>query len=129
MPINHRMRQPQFLADRPYLVLEQFAQRFEQFQFHMLGQSADVVMALDIVGFAGLGAGRFDDVGIDGPLGKPGGIVDFSRFFLEISTNRLPMILRFRSGSSTPANADKKRSSALTRMTLTPMFWAKVRMT
>ena len=33
--------------------------------------------------FAGLAAGRFNDVGINGALGEPVGIADAGRLFLE----------------------------------------------
>ena len=32
---------------RPNFILEELAQWLDQFQFHMLGQSADIVMRLD----------------------------------------------------------------------------------
>jgi hypothetical protein len=36
----------------------------------VLGQAADVVVALDDVRLAGLAAGRLDHVGVDGALGE-----------------------------------------------------------
>ena len=56
MAINHLARQAEFHAQSPHFVLEQFAQRFEQLEVHLLGQAADVVMALDHMGLARLRA-------------------------------------------------------------------------
>src|SRR3546814_19328562 len=57
MPVDHLARQAEFDAQAADLVLEQFAQRLDQAQLNVLGQPADVVMALDDVGLAGPAAG------------------------------------------------------------------------
>jgi len=54
----------------PDLVLEEFAQRLEQLQLHMLGQAAHVVVALDRGGRTAVRRKRFDDVRIKGALGE-----------------------------------------------------------
>ena len=43
-----RSRQAELLADGAHLVLEQQAQRLDQLEAHLLGQAADVVVALDL---------------------------------------------------------------------------------
>ena len=60
--------QAQFQPELPHFVLEQAFQRLDQFEFHFLGQAADVVMALDQRGrIAGDGHG-LDHVGIQRAL-------------------------------------------------------------
>ena len=54
-------------ADRAHLVLEQITQRLHQLERHVLGQAADVVVALDDVGRAVLAA-ALDDVGVERAL-------------------------------------------------------------
>ncbi len=60
-------------ADGAHLILEQSAQRFDELELDVLGQAADVVVALDGDGFFALGAARLDHVGVDGALGQEGG--------------------------------------------------------
>ncbi len=69
--VDHVVGQAELHADLAHLVLEQLAQRLHQPQLHVLGQPAHVVVGLDHLGLAGLGAGRLDDVGVDGALGQP----------------------------------------------------------
>ena len=58
------LRQAQFEAQLADLVLEQAFQRLNQLELHVLGQAADIVMALDQRRrIAGDGHG-FDDIGI-----------------------------------------------------------------
>ena len=57
--------QPELLADRAHLVLEQLAQRLDELEVHVVGQAADVVVALDVRVVA---AARLDDVGIQRAL-------------------------------------------------------------
>jgi len=45
--MHHVVRQPEFHAELAYLVLEQFAQRLQQFELHCLRQPAYVVVRLD----------------------------------------------------------------------------------
>ncbi len=58
--------QPELAADRADLVLEQRAERLDEFERHVLGQAADVVVRLD-VRRAGTAAG-LDDVGVERAL-------------------------------------------------------------
>ena len=81
MPPDDVLRQPQPLPQRADLVLEQVAQRLDEREGQILGQSADVVVELDRGGRAVGRAAAFDHVGIEGPLGEelgpfdPGGLV------------------------------------------------------
>ena len=59
-------RQAELLADPAHLVLEQRAQRLDERELQVVGQPADVVVALD-VGRAGAAAG-LDDVGVERAL-------------------------------------------------------------
>ncbi len=83
MAIDHLARQPEFDADAPHLVLEQFAQRLDQLEAHALGQAADVVVRLDHMRLAGLAAGRLDDVRIDRALRQPADALELRRFLVE----------------------------------------------
>ena len=47
------------------------------------GQAADIVVRLDAGGFLGLGAGRFDDIRIDGALRQPPGARQLFRLGLK----------------------------------------------
>ena len=73
----------EFLAERADLVLEQLAQRLDQLELHVLGQAADVVVALDDVGLAGLAAGGLDHVRVDGALGEEIDALDPGGFLVE----------------------------------------------
>ena len=53
-----------------HLVFEEFTQRLDELELHVSRQAADVVVALDDVGLAGLAARRLDDVGVDRALGQ-----------------------------------------------------------
>ena len=44
MALDELLGQPQFQTEPPHLVLEQVAQRFDQLEPHLLGQTADVVV-------------------------------------------------------------------------------------
>ena len=70
----------QLPSDGAYFVLEERAQRFAQLQVHFLGQSADVVVALD--GGAG-DAQRLYAVGVYCALRQPFDILDFAGFLIE----------------------------------------------
>ena len=52
-------------------------------KFHVLGQAADIVMRFDQMRLAGLGAGGFDHVRIDGALRQPFRVLEFGGLFLE----------------------------------------------
>ena len=93
------LRQAQFQAEQAHFVLEQAFQRLDQLKLHVLGQAADVVMALDHRRrIAGDGHG-FDHVGIERALREKLRLARraWSRAS-KTSMNVLPMILRLRSG-------------------------------
>ena len=77
----------QFQAHRPHLVLEQGPQRLDQLEVEVVGQAADVVVALD--GRRMRGAG-LDHIGIQGPLHQVGGIGDPTLGVLEDPDEQLP---------------------------------------
>jgi hypothetical protein len=66
-----------------HLVLEQFAQRLDQLQLHEVGQSADIVVALDRRRGAAAGRDALDHVGIERALGQEVGAVDLLGFAVE----------------------------------------------
>ena len=80
------------------------AQRFEQLEFHVLWQTADVMVRLDGMRFARFGTGRFNHIWVDGALRQP---CDMSRLvalelsgfglehFHELTTNDLALGFRF----------------------------------
>ena len=113
------LRQAQLGADRPDLVLEQRAQRFDQFELQVLRQSAHVVVALDVR--RALAAAGFDDVRVQRSLHQELDLLAVRGRLGEIASsasskarmNSRPMILRLVSGSLTPASADWKRSCSL----------------
>ena len=120
--------QSQLAADRPHLVFEQGAQRLDELELEVLGQPADVVVALD-VGGAGAAAG-LDDVRVERALheelgsgrrrprprrrGRPAAAS-------KMRMNSRPMILRLVSGSVTPASASRNWSTASTVTSRTPV--------
>ena len=79
LPPNDLLGQTELAAHRADLVLEQQPQRLDELELQVVGQAADVVVALD-VGRAGAAAG-LDDVGVQraldqevdvGPASSPG---------------------------------------------------------
>ena len=57
------------MADAPYLILEEFAKGFDEFQVHSIRQSADIVMRLDRLRRS-FHRNRFDDVRINRSLNQ-----------------------------------------------------------
>jgi hypothetical protein len=94
----------------------------------VLRQAADVVVGLDDLGLAGLGAGGLDDVRVDGALGQPldaGACSPRVEDLDEGVADDLALLLRVLDAGE----ALQERSSASTRITRTPMWRAKVAMT
>ena len=54
---DHLMRQTEFFPDRTHLIFKQLPERLQQFELHIIRQTADIVMALDVMGLAGLSPG------------------------------------------------------------------------
>ena len=71
--VDHVVGQAQGHAEFAHFVLEQIAQRLQQFQAQLFGQAADVVVAFDDDGFFAFGAAAFDHVGVNRALGQEGG--------------------------------------------------------
>ena len=70
MAADEGRRQAQLAAERAHFVLEQFAQRLDQLQLHVLRQAADIVMDLDGDRRPAGGRDAFDHVGIERALGE-----------------------------------------------------------
>ena len=129
--------QAELLADQPDLVLEQGAQRLDQLELEVVGQPADVVVGLD-VGGAGAAAG-LDHVGVERALHEERDLVAVApptaspRISASAASktrmNSRPMILRFSSGSVTPASASRNCFSASTTCRSTPVAATKSRST
>jgi hypothetical protein len=101
-------RQAELAAERADLVLEQLAQRLDQLHVHALGQAADIVVALDRDRRAAGEGDALDHVGIERALGEEFAPPIFLASALEHVDEQRPMILRFFSGSVTPASAPRK---------------------
>ena len=82
--VDHVGGQAQGNAQFAHFVLEEVAQRLQQFQAQLFGQAADIVVALDDDGLLALGAARLDDVGVDGALGQEGGALVTGAAGLEL---------------------------------------------
>ena len=80
---NESGRQTQFAAQSAHFVLEQLAQGFHQFQAHLFGQAADIVMAFDGDGGAPGKADAFDHIGIKRALRQKFGATHGVRVFLK----------------------------------------------
>src|SRR5690606_24418998 len=74
---------PQLQTDLAHLVLEQLAQRLDQLELHVFGQTAHVVVRLDHVRLAGGGAGGFDHIGVDRALRQPAHVFELCGFGIE----------------------------------------------
>src|SRR5262249_48946529 len=98
MAVHHIARQSQLNTETPHLILEQLPQRLDELEFHLLGQTTDVVMGLDHVGLAGAGTGGRDDIRIDRAVRQEfhaGQLVCFLIEYLdEGATDDLALLLR-----------------------------------
>src|SRR6185437_5919773 len=83
MPPDEALRQAEFTAELAHLVLEQFAQRLDQFQLHPRRQAADIVMRLDGDARPAGETHRLNDVGIERALRQEIGPAEFFRFLVE----------------------------------------------
>ena len=88
-------------AEGAHLVLEQAAEGLDQLELHVLGEAADVVVALD--GGGAVAAAGLDDVGVEGALHQVSGRPRCRRRSpRRPRMNSSPMALRFSSGSVMP---------------------------
>ena len=94
-------------GDCRVLVLEQHPERLDQVEAEVFGESADVVVGLDRVRRAPVAAG-LDHVRVEGAPGRGSGSGSRSASCSNTRMNSSPMILRLRSGSSTPASAARE---------------------
>ena len=96
LTVDYIFRKSQFTAQFSDFVLEEFTKRFDKGEFHILRESAHVVMGLD--GGSGRCAG-FDNVRVKGALNEEFHIGELVCFFLEsvneFSADDLSLLLRF----------------------------------
>ena len=83
MAADESFRQAELAAERPHLVLEQFAQRLDQLHLHALGQAADIVMRLDGDRRPAGERHALDHVGIERALREEIGAADLLRLGVE----------------------------------------------
>src|SRR5690349_7981243 len=83
MAADKGFRQAELATERAHLVLEQFAQRLDQFQMHALRKPADIVMRLDCDRWPTGERHAFDHVGIRRALRQKLRAADFLGFGLE----------------------------------------------
>ncbi len=116
MAPEHVLGHPELFARGPHLVLEELAQGLDELEVHLLGQAADVVVALDD-GARPLEADALDDVGVERALHEPPGAGHPLRLFLEDldedAADDLPLLLRIaypRQRREKPRRARRPRS-------------------
>ena len=96
-------RDAQFKAGFADLVFEEVAERLNDFfEVDVVREAAHIVVGFDDGGFAAKAALYY--VRVDGSLCQIVDGSDFLCFFLKTRMNSSPMILRFCSGSVTPAS-------------------------
>jgi hypothetical protein len=118
---NHLFRKSELAADVAHFVLEQLAQRFDQLELHVGLQSADIVMRFDRDRRPTARRERFDDVGIERSLHeKIRALACPARCRLEDVDERVSDDRSLPLGSSTPANASRKRFDASIVTSLMP---------
>ena len=92
---DHVLGEAELLAHHPHLVLEELAQRLDQLDHHVVGEAADVVVALDLGGVA---RARLDDVGVERALHQEAGVRELVGLALEdadeLAADRLALLLR-----------------------------------
>ena len=95
MTRNEMFGHTELTAHTAYLVLEQPLQRFAELQVHLLGKSADIMVALDDLA---RDVERLDAVGIDGALSQPLGIGNLLSLGIEdlheVASYNLTLLLR-----------------------------------
>src|SRR5215208_576798 len=89
MPPKNLFRHSQFPSDKSYFVLEQLAQRFDQFQIHLLRQTADIVMTLNHSRWTTHG-NRLDHVRIKCALDKVTNVAQLSCLFFKDINEHFP---------------------------------------
>ena len=96
---HHIFGQSELAADFAYFVFKESAQWFEQFEFHFLGESADVVMTFDHGGWVAVNRHRLNHIGVGCPLSEENGIFNgvcsFVKDLDELSADNFAFTLRF----------------------------------
>ena len=89
------MRQAQRLAHSAHLILEQLSQMLDQFKLQIFGQTAYIVVRLDVLGRLGT---ALQNVGINRTLTQERNIIQLARLFFkhadEFRTDDLALLLR-----------------------------------
>ena len=70
LPHDHFFRQSELAAHFAHLVLEEAAEGLEEFELHVFGEAADVVVALDDCAGIAVDGDALDDVRVSGPLSE-----------------------------------------------------------
>ncbi len=86
LPPDDALRQPQLLPHRPDLVLEEQTQRLDELEAHLLGQAADVVVALDLGRLPGA---ALDHVAVERALHEEARVGELARLLLEAADELL----------------------------------------
>mmetsp|Transcript_92298 Transcript_92298/g.183813 ORF Transcript_92298/g.183813 Transcript_92298/m.183813 type:complete len:318 (+) Transcript_92298:207-1160(+) len=95
VPPHAQLGHPQHLPQLPHLVLEQFPQRLDEFQVHVLGEPAHVVVRLD-GGTRALVALRLNHVGVQSALQEKVGVFNLEGLGLKELDERVADDLAFR---------------------------------
>ena len=90
-----------------YLIFKKTFKGFNHFEFHIIGQSAYVMMRFD-GGRRSVYRNRFNNIGINCSLCQPADIADIYASWSNTSIKVLPMIFRFCSGSLIHSSIKKK---------------------
>ena len=83
MTIYHLCRKTKLNTKLANFILKQLSKRLKQFQMKRVGQTADIMMRLNRLGFLGLRTVGFNHVRINRALSKPFGARKLRRLFLE----------------------------------------------
>src|SRR5262245_25105427 len=102
MAVDEGWRQAELAAERPHLVLEQFAQRLDQLEPHPLRQPADIVVRLDGRRWSARERHALDDIWIERALGEEVDLAEVFGFLLEHFDEQAAdgLALRFRVGDT-----------------------------
>ena len=95
LSFKDKLRYSQMLSDGADLILEQFTERFDQPQFQVLRQPADIMVAFDHRRRPACRRKGFNHIRIERPLGQKRGVLDLFRFFDEHLGEFIPDDLSF----------------------------------
>ena len=83
MAIHHVIGQAQLQAYPAHFILEQFTQRLDQLEAHIIWQSTYIMVRLDVMGVAVFASRGLNDIGIDCALSQPLYPCQFPCFLVE----------------------------------------------